>query len=512
MSEPNTSRRRAALGALAAAGLVSCGAPLRPDAPEARWPQDSPPPLPREFRGAWVATVSNIDWPSRTGLVADVQRAEMLTLLDRARDIGLNAIVLQVRPAGDAIFPSTLEPWSEVLSGEQGKATDPAFDPLALWVAEAHQRGLELHAWFNPYRAKHSSGKSPLVAQHLAMRQPDAVKAYGDQLWMDPGHPAAMQQTLAVVRDVVSRYDVDSVHIDDYFYPYPVQGADGVEQPFPDAPQFQRYVEGGGALNVVDWRRDNVNRLVRALHRITHATKPWVRVGISPFGIGQPALRPAGIQGFSQYDKLFADVELWLDKGWLDYLAPQLYWPLDRPAQAFEPLLDYWLAQNTAGRHVWPGLFTSSVGRATNPWPAAEVLNQVAAVRSRASSRRPATGHIHFSMAALLQDRDGLATQLRSGPYAALAVPPATPWLDVAAPEPPLLSAAGGLLQATLPGGEPAQRWAVWRKASPASAWRLELRPAPWRAVPAHPGERVVVSALGRSGLESERTALQMPM
>ncbi len=255
---------------------------------------EMPPAAPREFRAAWVATVVNIDWPSRPGLPSDVQQAQALLLLDRARDIGLNAIVLQVRPAGDALYASALEPWSEYLSDTQGRAPQPGYDPLSFWVEQAHRRGIELHAWFNPYRARHSAAKSALVAPHLARTRPEAVKVYGDQQWMDPGEAAAADRTLAVVADVVRRYDIDGVHIDDYFYPYPVQ-KDGVDQPFPDDPAWLRYLQGGGTLVRDDWRRDKVNRLVQPKHRSVNQIKPWVRYGISPFGQGRPDRRPPGI-------------------------------------------------------------------------------------------------------------------------------------------------------------------------------------------------------------------------
>ncbi|CAD5373279.1 GHL10 domain-containing protein [Rubrivivax sp. A210] len=396
-------------------------------------PASAPAGMPREFRAAWVATVANIDWPSKPGLAAATQRAEALAILDRARAIGLNALILQVRPAGDALYPSALEPWSEVLSGEQGRAPvragEPAWDPLAFWVAEAHSRGLELHAWFNPFRARHSTAKSPLAAPHLAQRRPALARRYGDQLWFDPGEPAAVAHTLAVMADVLRRYEVDGVHFDDYFYPYPQAGAGGADIPFPDDESYAVYRLGGGALARDDWRRANVDGLVQAIFRTAREIRPCARVGISPFGIGRPDRRPAGISGFSQYDRLYADVERWLAQGWLDYLAPQLYWPITREGQAFPVLLDYWAAQNPARRQIWPGLFTSQIAalNATpRPWPAREIAEQIELVRSR-HGEGLVGGHVHFSMTALMQDRDGIATLLRKGLYATPALPPPPP-------------------------------------------------------------------------------------
>jgi len=480
----------AALAALANfAGCAGMAPPvMRAGAPPANAASpaataDLPPPAPREFRAAWVATVANIDWPSKPGLSAAALRAEALALLERASTLGLNALILQVRPAGDAIYPSTLEPWTEYLSGEQGRAPwaagEAPWDPLAFWVAEAHRRGLELHAWFNPYRARHSTAKSPLVASHIALRQPGVVKAYGDMLWMDPAEPAAAAHTLAVVADVLRRYDIDGVHIDDYFYPYPLPlpgapvappgGPPGPELPFPDDAAWARYQRSGGGLGRDDWRRAQVDQFVQALQRTVREVKPWVRFGISPFGLPRPDRRPAGITGFSQFDKLYADAERWLENGWLDYWAPQLYWPITREGQQFPVLLDYWLAQNPLQRHVWPGLFTSKVGATSTPWPARELLDQVDVLRSRAGpgSHGPlgATGHIHFSLIALHQDRDGLATALARGAYAQPALVPATPWLNAPALGVPGLRRLNGRVRI-----EPAvsaaapERWAVWRR------------------------------------------------
>ena len=486
---------------------------------------DTPPAAPREFRAAWVATVANIDWPSKPGLQSQAMREEALAILERARTMGLNALILQVRPAGDAIYPSALEPWSEYLSGEQGRAPgaagrpdDQAWDPLAFWVQEAHRRGLELHAWFNPYRARHSSAKSPLVLPHLALRRPALVKRYGDYLWMDPGEPEAMAHTLAVVSDVLRRYDVDGVHIDDYFYPYPVPmpGGNGAEQPFPDDESYAAYRLGGGSLARDDWRRANVDALVQALYRSTRDLSPCARIGISPFGIGRPDRRPPGITGFSQYDKLYADAERWLAQGWLDYLAPQLYWPIAREAQAFPVLLDYWISQNTAGRHIWPGLFTSQIAAplakpdssaaAARAWPARELMAQVQLLRTRGSSKDGAlvSGHIHFSMAALMQDREGIATLLQRGPYAEPALPPAAPWLADNTPPPPAprlrLAGTQALLEAA-PGPVPAH-WAVWRRM--AGQWRFESLPGSASRVDLQGAEALTVRAVGRCGQLSE--------
>ena len=481
--------------------LAGCATPLSPFLPLPA--QDYPPPAPRELRGAWVATVANIDWPSRAGLPAEDQRKEMLALLDRARAIGLNAIVLQVRPAADAIYPSALEPWSEVLSGEQGRAPAPLYDPLEEWVEEAHRRGIELHAWFNPYRARHGSARSGPAPLHVSRAKPALVRSYGDLEWLDPGEAEAAAHTLAVVADVAQRYDIDAAHIDDYFYPYPLVAADGSEQAFPDDASWQRYREDGGTLMRSDWRRDNVSRLVQTMHDTLHRIKPGLRFGISPFGLPRPDERPAGIEGFSQYDKLYADVELWIDKGWFDYLAPQLYWPIERRPQAFAVLADHWAARVGKGRLLVPGLFTSSVASGVRPWAADEVLNQIELLR-----QRPAVGgHIHFSMAALMQDRDGVSTRLLAGPYRQAALVPASPWLDAAVPAAPMLTGANAALK--IQPAAPAFVWAIWRRA--AGQWRFTVQAAHALALPMDTADdAVVVSAVGRNGQESPRVGLRL--
>ncbi len=488
----------------------------------------SPPPAPREFRAAWVASVANIDWPSTGSTDAAQQQAEAIAILDRARTMHLNAIVLQVRPSADAIYPSSLEPWSEYLTGHQGQAPLPAYDPLQFWVTEAHARGIELHAWFNPYRARHAAAKSPNTPGHIANAMPQAVKTYGDFQWMDPAEDAASRQTLAVVLDVVKRYDIDGVHLDDYFYPYPIlvdspspPGAaalDGApaaktELDFPDQPAWQRYVDGGGKLARADWRRQNVNQLIEAMSRGIHQQKSWVRFGISPFGIARPDRRPATIAGFSQYDKLYADAELWLEQGWVDYFAPQLYWPISQTAQAFDVLLDSWIAQNIKGRHMWPGLFTSRIGAPSRAYLPEEVLQQIQLTRSRAG----ATGHIHFSMVALMDNRGGISDLLQSGQYAGAALVPATPWLGAAAPPAPTVGAtrAGTAFALALTPGNPASTFAIWARYG--NAWRFAVAPgasASWQVpddATSGPASAVYVSAVDRLGIESTRVAVVLP-
>jgi uncharacterized lipoprotein YddW (UPF0748 family) len=489
--------RRDLLAAAAGAALVG-GCATMPRVRLALLPEnEAPPPLAREFRGAWVATVANIDWPREPGLPVAEQQAQLHAIVERAAALGLNALVVQVRPAADALYAPALEPASEYVSGSQGVA--PGYDPLALWIEAAHARGIELHAWFNPFRARHPSAKSPLAANHIALREPGWAKAYGEWLWLDPGEPGAVAHTLAVIDDVVRRYDIDGVHIDDYFYPYPVKGTDGNDLPFADDASYAR---AGSALAKDDWRRDNVNRFVRALHERVHAVKPWLKVGISPFALPRRERRPAGIEGFDPYAKLYADAERWLEEGWLDYIAPQLYWPMAQRAQAFDVLLDHWAKTNAHGRHLWPGLFTSRVGLAPNPWPAEEIANQLAHLRANAGK---ASGHIHFSMVALMDDRARLLAAAR-----APALVPASPWLGAVAPAKPIVSIDGtAVVIAADRTGPPARWWARWARHGARWEWQLVPADAAWR-LPLAGLDAVVVSAIGASGVESERVSLAL--
>ena len=356
----------------------------------------------REFRGAWVATVYNLDWPSRPGLPAATQKAQLRALLDRAAELKLNAILLQVRPASDALYASKHEPWSEFLSGSAG--VSPGYDPLEFAIAEAHARGLELHAWVNPFRAA-VSASAKLPPNHVAQKHPEWVRRFGKQLWIDPGEPAARAYVIDVITDIAGRYAVDGVHLDDYFYPYPLQpGAAS----FPDDSTWQRYGEKSG-LSRADWRRENINDFVQSMYRAVKAVRPRARVGISPFGIWRPGVPPTIEAQLDSYAQLFADSRKWLAQGWVDYLAPQLYWGIEPAKQSFPILLNWWRAQSH-GTPVWPGIATERIG---SERPAREIIEQIALSRRGTSS----PGHIHWSMKALLRNQGGIDELLKAGPY-----------------------------------------------------------------------------------------------
>lgn len=475
--------------------------------------ETSPPPIPREFRGVWIATVANIDWPSRPGLPSDSAKAELLRLLDRAAALRLNAVIFQVRPAADAFYASPYEPWSEYLTGTQGRAPEPFWDPLAFAIHEAHLRGLELHAWFNPYRARHRDTRVRAAATHVSRTMPSVVKPYGPYLWMDPGEARVREHTTRVILDVVRRYDVDGVHIDDYFYPYPERDRRGRAIPFPDAASWQRYRKSGGALSRDDWRRRNVDLLIEDLYEQIKQVKPWVKFGISPFGIWRPG-HPELVRGLDAYTTLFADSRRWLAEGWLDYFAPQLYWSVDARQQSYPQLLDWWTSQNTRGRHLWPGNGTYKVtDRGSVQWPASEIVRQIDLTRAQPG----ADGNVHFNMSALVRDTDALASRLATGPYGAPALVPASPWLSSGTPPPPLVvrtdEAEGIVLH--LESGPVAHhpRWWVIRSRY-ADGWRAQVVDATARTVVVpldgvgHTPDVVAVNAVDRAGVESPTVLL----
>jgi uncharacterized lipoprotein YddW (UPF0748 family) len=383
----------------------------------------------REFRAAWVATVANIDWPTRPGLPVEAQQREARAILDRLVALGMNAVVFQVRPQADALYQSELEPWSYYLTGRQGQAPEPFYDPLRFWCDEAHARGLQLHAWFNPYRAHHPAGKGPHAANSIVASRPELCVTLGDAgyHWMDPSLPEVRAHSTAVVLDVVRRYDVDGIHFDDYFYPYPSyhDGAD-----FPDQQSFDRYVGGGGTLSRSDWRRAAVDTFLEELYAQIKAERPACEFGISPFGIWRPGY-PEGIQGLDQHEVLFADARRWWNEGFVDYLTPQLYWPIAQIPQSFPVLLGWWADENRTQRHLWPG---TSIGRAKGDAGVTEILNQVQVVRGML---RDDPGLCLFSMKVLMPADSKLAEALAKGPWAAPALIPASPWLDAEAPAPP---------------------------------------------------------------------------
>jgi uncharacterized lipoprotein YddW (UPF0748 family) len=373
----------------------------------------------RELRGAWISSVFNGTWPSATGLSESAAKNELVAIFDALASAQMNAVFLQVRPESDALYRSEIEPWSRFLTGRQGG--DPGWDPLAYAIEEGHRRGLEIHAWLNPYRAAASRTKQ--APNHVSRTIPSAVRTYGEQLWMDPGVAAVRAHILAVVRDILARYEVDGIHLDDYFYPYPIDGAT-----FDDAATYAAYTQSGGNLAKDAWRRWNVDTLVRELGEVVGQARPDVRFGISPFGIYRPGI-PAGITGLDAYAVLSADAPKWIAEGWVDYLAPQLYWPTTQSAQAFGTLATWWGALAKDGRSIFLGHDATRAG--TGAFTADEYAAELA------KSGEVARGSIFFSAKPIVTDAVGLRTNVLARHW---AKPAATPVL-ASAVRAPLLPA-----------------------------------------------------------------------
>lgn len=360
-----------------------------------------------EVRGAWITAVHNLDWPSKPGLPAAQQKAELVHLLDSAKSLGLTDVFFQVRPEGDALYRSSLEPWSRFLTGTQGK--DPGYDPLAFCITEAKKRGLRVHAWFNPYRAAVKAG-TPMTANHMARRFSPYAYRLGSSVSMDPGSREVQDHVVRVVADVARRYDVAGIHFDDYFYPYPPEHG---KVSFPDAKTYARYRADGGKLDLGDWRRDNVNRLIARVSQEVKKAHPGVVFGVSPFGIYTKGQPPTVQAGLDQYHEIYADPLRWMRSGWVDYIAPQLYWK-DGSAQSFSELLKWWRssAVNPRGVPVYPGIAAYRI--AEQGWPAQEIVRQVALSRTVG---RGSSGHIFFRLGTLANNAKGVATLLKKAGY-----------------------------------------------------------------------------------------------
>lgn len=464
----------------------------------------TPPPVMREFRAAWIPTVGNSCWPSKPGLTTAQQKAELIALLDRAAELKLNAVVFQVRPACDALYRSDIEPWSEYITGIQGHAPSPYYDPLEFAVAEAHKRGLELHAWFNPYRARHKNAKSPIAANHIIKRRPELVRTYGDYLWLDPGERDVQDHSARVVLDVVKRYDIDAVHFDDYFYPYPEKDSSGRDRDFPDEASWRKFGAASG-LSRSDWRRRNVDQFIQRLYTSIHAEKSWVKFGLSPFGIWRPK-NPPEIEGLDAHERLYADARKWLREGWCDYMAPQLYWGFEPKRTSYPALLRWWTDQNVKQRHLWPGLNSLNTLNADAPWPVSEITNQITLSRKLSS----APGQIHWSEAALIKN-NALAATLANETYRQPALIPRYPWLGARAPAAPQL-------RVTL-GGETAT--ATWSSTNQPALWVLQTKQfGDWKTqiLPATrtglkfdlQPELVAVTAVDRNGNTSSAAVMKL--
>lgn len=383
-----------------------------------------------EFRAVWVATVNNIDWPSRPGLTTAEQQKEIIDILNLQQQLGMNTIILQVRPESDAFYHSQLEPWSRYLTGTPGKAPDPFYDPLEFWITQCHERGMELHAWLNPFRVAQNY-KKPLAGNHIAFEHPEWILQYGDQLYFDPGLPQTRLFVNEVVRDMVKRYDVDAIHFDDYFYPYPLQN------PFPDTTSFRLYNRGFGKEAKADWRRENVDMIIESLNQTIKTEKPWVKFGISPFGVWRNKTEdPDGSDtkaGATNYDHLYANVIKWQQKGWIDYCLPQLYWQVGHPLADFKMLASWW-KDHSYGKamYIGHGIYKSDRNSATPEWTmAGEIPGQIRLLREM----KGLGGSAFYSSKHFNRDLMGFQDSLLANLYNRAAIAPPMPWLDDVPPQ-----------------------------------------------------------------------------
>ncbi|WP_321286472.1 family 10 glycosylhydrolase [uncultured Sunxiuqinia sp.] len=385
----------------------------------------------REFRGAWVATVNNIDWPSKAGLSAARQQYEAIAILNLLQKTGMNAIILQIRPSSDSFYPSDLEPWSRYLSGKPGE--DPGYDPLQFWIEQCHLRNMEFHAWINPFRVA-LKYDDPLASNHIAFQHKDWVLKYGNSLYFDAGMPEARQFITDVVVDIVRRYDIDAIHFDDYFYPYPIIG-----EAFPDSTSFKKHCGNFAENQLEDWRRNNVDLTIEKLSNAVKSIKPWVKFGISPFGVWRNITNdPLGSKtsaGNTNYDHLYADVVKWMKNGWIDYLIPQIYWYIGHPAADFETLCHWWkLHAYERALYVGHALYKINPASSIIQWQQADQLpKQVRLTREIPEIE----GSAFFSARHFYRDLIGFQDTLENQLYNYPALIPEMPWIDNQAPTEP---------------------------------------------------------------------------
>ena len=515
-------------------GVVPQGAPRDMSRVALRDSTVFPPIITREFRGAWLSPAADGDWPSRSGLSADQQQRELIRLIDHAKTIGLNAIIFHVRLSGDALYPTLLAPWSAKLTGHQG--VNPGYDPLAVAIREAHARGIQVHAWFNPFRASLDGGIRA-ARNHVTRTHPEWVRRYGRQQWMDPGIPAAREAVLNTIIEVVQKYDIDAVHLDDFFYPYRESRTRYHrvgrgrhrhtikivrELDFPDHASWIKYGRRQKWTNRDDWRRHNIDDFVQQLYQRVHVAKPWVAVGISPFGIWRPG-SPEGIDGLDSFRETFADSRKWLREGWLDYIAPQLYWPLDATQNRFRLLDAWWRTQNPLGRHIWPGLYTAGAVARPTPWPFDEIPREIAMLRDARQNTVESNGHVHFRIGSLVTNAGplsgSLGDRLQSDSYREPALVPEMPWLGGKPPAAPIAEIAnasdGDRLTLKITAGDSAavSLWVVQMRDAD-EHWHTTILPLATREIILPDGDAspdiVAVSAVDRVGQASVRTVLRL--
>ncbi len=417
----------------------------------------------REMRAVWIATVVNIDWPSKSGLTVNMQKDEMIQLLDLAKEYRLNTVVFQVRPASDAFYPSTLEPWSQWLTGEQGVAPVPFYDPLDFAIKECRKRGLEIHLWLNPYRAARDTAMNSVSENHPKKKHPEWFVNYGKTSYYNPGLAETRNHVSSVVADILKRYEVDAIHFDDYFYPYRIAGKE-----FPDQKAFEKYPNGFAPNQKDDWRRNNVDLIIKQLHDTIEAVAPQVEFGISPFGVwrnkSKDPLGSATRAGQTNYDDLYADILKWQKEGWVDYVTPQIYWHIGKEVADYSIIAEWW-SRNTYGCRLYTGQALYKIDKESKDkeWRSAkQLIKQIELNRSLPN----VDGSMFFSAKWMKANLLGLKKKLHRNLYRYEALPPVNPRVKQITPDVPQnlkMIVADGKINLSWKPGEDNQKFVLYK-------------------------------------------------
>ena len=417
----------------------------------------------REMRAVWIATIANIDWPSSSALSSEQQQKEFIELLDLCKAYNMNTVIFQIRPASDAFYASEFELWSQWLTGKQGKSPDPFYDPLQFASIECHKRGIDLHVWLNPYRAVSDVNSNRTSPAHISNVHPEWFITYGKTKIFDPGLPQTRNYVIKIVSDIVRRYDIDAIHMDDYFYPYRIAGVE-----FPDDQSFRDYPRGYGANQRDDWRRHNVDMIIQQLHDTIKAIKPWVEFGISPFGVWRNAQKdPAGSKtkaGQTNYDDLFADIVKWEQNQWIDYVSPQIYWEIGKEIADYKILADWW-SHNNYGTQLFigHGLYKLDPEAKEKSWQSAdEIINQVKLNRKHSTI----SGSIFYSAKFLRKNPLDLRQKLQERLYRYPALPPSNERITPIIPAEPtgaLIRISDGKLRFSWEKGQDTKSFVVYQ-------------------------------------------------
>lgn len=395
----------------------------------------------REFRAAWVTTFSNLDWPSKRGLSSEEQRNEFIEILNQLEKSKINAVIVQVRAAADAFYPSKLAPWSAWLSGNQGEAPSPYYDPLAFMIEECHKRNMEFHAWFNPFRAVSHTKFSSVATNHISNTNKDYFFYYGESVYFNPGINEVKNHIKEIVAEVVNNYDIDGIHFDDYFYPYTIDNRD-----IPDHETYKKQCPDS-SFTIKEWRRNNINQLVKSIGDTIKKIKPYVKFGVSPYAVWrnktEDSLGSNTFSGQTSYDNLYCDTKLWMEKGWVDYMAPQLYWSTKSKYTNYHNLIEWWNSNNI-NRHLYIGHAIYKLDKANKRgYETAELIDQINISRDQSTVQ----GNIFFRADAFIKNHQNFISTFEEGIYKYPALIPPMEWIDSVAPSAPQKISSKYLLQ-----------------------------------------------------------------